>query len=242
MKCADLKPPLIDLEACDKATGRKQGNIPVQRERLSEGDYTYCVYWIRKTNHTDPSSQGYIGITKDLKERLRSHRNNKKITKLTSSIKKNKWNNLVVDIVQEGLSLEEALEVERRFRPDPDIGWNHQAGGEVGVSSEWYRDSDNLEKHRKATSIATRKAIADKDSTEARSQRAKDSWKKTRKKREGLFLGEKNPRAVLKEEEVKEIKYVLIPEGRTNKEISEIYGVRPHVISFIRRGKTWKHV
>lgn len=42
---ADLKLPLIDLEADNNATGRKQDKT-VQCERLSEGDNMYCLYWI----------------------------------------------------------------------------------------------------------------------------------------------------------------------------------------------------
>lgn len=41
---ADLKLSLIDLEADNNATGRKQDKT-VQRERLSERDNMYCLYW-----------------------------------------------------------------------------------------------------------------------------------------------------------------------------------------------------
>lgn len=240
MSCADLKPSLIDLEAGDTATGRKQQEL--QRERLSEKGYTCCVYWLHLDTHTDPYSQGYVGITKNLEERLRAHKKNKRKTHLYYAIQKYKWESIRVTVLREFDSLESALEAESHYRPSLNIGWNSQRGGELGVEPEWYEDEANRDKHRKATAVATRKAIAEKDTREARSKRAKESWSKTRDKRVKAVTGENNPRAKLTEEQVKEIKYSLIPSGLSNPEIAEIYGVKPYVISFIRTGKNWSHV
>jgi len=55
-------------------------------------------------------------------------------------------------------------------------------------------------------------------------------------------LGSRNPKALLTEEQVKEIKYILIPSGKSNKEIASLFFVKPYVISFIRIGKNWKHI
>jgi hypothetical protein len=237
----DLKPPLIDLEDYDKSTGRKQEKS-VQRERLSEGDYMYCLYWISVEDHTDIHSEGYVGITRNFSERMRAHRKNRRVTPLTNAIKKYSWDTLIIRVLINGISLEDALFLERLYRPSQHIGWNCQSGGEIGVEPEWYSIKENSDKHRNATSIATKIAIESKDSHEARSNRAKESWRKTRDKRIEAVTGEKNPKALLTESQVKRIKYELIPNGLSNTEIANMFNVKHYVISFIRSGKNWSHI
>jgi hypothetical protein len=92
------------------------------------------------------------------------------------------------------------------------------------------------------TSEATRRGIATKDTTEARSKRAKENHRKYRDKYKAAATGERNSGAILSEADVKKIKYELIPQGLKNPEISLMFGVKPYVISFIRTGKNWGHV
>jgi predicted GIY-YIG superfamily endonuclease len=240
-QCGDLKPSLIDLEVSDMTTGRKQVKA-VQRERLSERDYMYCVYWICLPNHLDIYSEGYVGITSNFHERMRAHKKNKRKSHFTFAKNKYGWTNLNKTIVAQHLSLFEALLLERTFRPVINIGWNSQQGGELGVEPGWYLDQTNRDKHSKATSEATILAIAVKDTKEARSERAKKNWKDKSKSYEGICSGSKNSRAILKEEQVRYIKYSLIPAGLKDREISEKFGVKPYVISFIRSGKNWSHI
>ena len=239
--CADLKPSLIDLEAGDTATGRKLTLIK-QRERLSERDTMYCVYWIRKETHTDVFSEGYVGISKAFSERMRYHKKNRKNTPLTQAIKKYTWEHLVKEVLWDDLTQEEALLLEAKLRKAARIGWNLQQGGYIGVNPEWYVVLDNKIQHRNATSVGTKVGIQNKDTTEARSIRAKQNHIKHAESYTNLVRGEKNPKAVLTEEQVKEIKYTLIPSGKTNKEIASLYSVKHYVISFIRTGKNWKHI
>lgn len=240
MNSADLKPLLIDLEDSDSSTGRKQDGS-VQRERLSEGDI-YYVYWVRKQDHSDLMTEGYVGITKDLNERLRSHKKNKKHSHFTSAIKKYGWKNLIVEILNKNLSIEKALEIENRYRPKENIGWNSQRGGYIGVNSEWYEVQENKDKHSRVTSEKTKEGIRKKDTSEARSERAKQNWVNHKNSYKDIVKGSKNPNAKLNEEIVKDIKYYLIPLGLSNKQIAKIYKVNPHMISFIRVGRTWSHV
>lgn len=239
---ADLKLPLIDLEADNTATGGKQDNTSVQPERLSEEDNMYCVYWIHLPKQNDIYKEGYVGITSGFKRRMQAHLDNKKKYHFKNAINKYGWNNLEKDIIYSNLTLEKALKIEENFRPIQNIGWNSSKGGVLGVEKEWYSISENKEKHRENTSKATKKGISLKDTAKARSKRAKlnhiihkDSYKDN-------VLGSKNPKAILDEEKVKCIKCELIPKGIKDRVIGEMYGVKDYVIAFIRKGKNWKHV
>lgn len=237
----DLKSPLIDLEADSNATGRKLEKS-LQRERLSEENYMYSVYWIKLESHTDAYTEGYIGITTNLKERLRSHKKNKRQSHFTSAIKCYGWDDLIVEVLHEGLTLQEALSTEFSYRPTIKIGWNCQRGGELGVESSWYENEENRQKHKEATAKATKKAIALKDSIEARAERAKLNWINKKDSYKDISKGSKNPRALLTEEQVWEIKYILLPSGICHKEIATMFCVKPHVIYFIKSGKNWSHI
>lgn len=237
----DLKPPLIDLEVSGITTGRKQGK-PVQRERLSEAGYMYCVYWIRLEDHTNIYEQGYVGITSNFVERMRAHRKNKRVSHLTNAIKKYGWKHLVINILWVDLSQQQALDFEASLRPSQNIGWNSQQGGILGVEREWYHVEENRVKHSEATSKATKEGIATKDTTEARSLRAKESWATNKTSYKGVSKGSRNPRAKLVEEQVRQIKSVLIPANLHDKEIASLYNVKPYVINFIRTGKNWSYI
>lgn len=199
----------------------------------------YCVYWIKLAEHTDNLTQGYVGITKDLKERIKAHKKNKRKTPFTCAIKKHSFTNLIVEVLHENLTLTEALSIEESLRPSAKIGWNCQKGGELGVESSWYDNEDNSQKHREATSIATKAGIALKDTKEARAERAKQNWNSGAY--EDSFKGSKNPRALLNEQQVTVIKYELL-ETHSNTEIAAMFNVKPYVIQFIRIGKNWKHI
>lgn len=240
---ADIKPSLIDLEADNTATGRKNTSTDVlQRERLSEKGNVYILYWIHRKEHNDMFKEGYIGITCDFKERLRNHKKNNKKTILTDAISSIGWENLNKDIIYKDLTLEKVLKLELEYRPNENIGWNLQKGGNLGVDSSWYEIEENKENHSLNTSIGTKKGIKLKDSKEARSKRAKLNRIKNKDSYKNTNLGSNNPKARLNESQVYNIKFNLIPKGLSNTNIAKLYGVKPYVISFIRIGKTWKHI
>lgn len=199
------------------------------------------VYWIREKDHADIYTQGYVGITKKtLKERVREHKKNKKNSIVAGKLRQH--SDLVCSVIHEVETLEGALILEATYRPFQNIGWNLQKGGVIGVESEWYSVEDNSLKHSMKTSEGTRRGIATKDTSEARSKRAKDNHKKYPNSYKDIVKGENNPRALLSEADVVKIKYELFPQGLTNPEIATMFGVKPYVISFIRAGKNWKHV
>jgi hypothetical protein len=59
--------------------------------------------------------------------------------------------------------------------------------------------------------------------------------------RHGSMRGERNGRAKLNEEQVREIRRLLAA-GLPRKQVAARFGVGWHVISFIHNGLTWKHV
>lgn len=240
---ADIKLSLIDLETDNTVTGGKYKLTSLlQPERLSEKDNMYIVYWIYSKKHKDIFTEGYVGITLNYKERLRAHKKSKNKYHLNYAIKKYGWDNLQKKIIFKNLSLKNALLLENKYRSKHNIGWNSQIGGNLGVESSWYTISENKSKHSINTSIATIEGIKNSDSKEARSKRATISRKKNIDSYNNINKGSNNGKAILNEEKVKIIKCKLIPEGKTNKEISLLFDVKPYVINFIRINKNWKHV
>jgi len=238
---ADLKLPLIDLEADNTATGGKQEHSSVQPERLSEEDNNYCVYWIHLENEKS-LNEGYIGLTTNFEMRMKAHKRSKKINHFKNAINKYNWEKLIKEIIHFNLTLEEALTLEEYYRPIQSIGWNSQKGGELGVEKDWYLIEKNKLKHSKNTSEATRKGIQENDSKEKRSLRAIESRKNNLDSYTNINKGSKNSKAILNEEQVKCIKCELLTQGIRDYKIAKLYNVKPYVINFIRKNINWKHV
>jgi hypothetical protein len=74
------------------------------------------VYWLYDSTCRDPMTDGYVGCTLNYTHRIRCHRKYGRFKKFKHKI------------LFEGTSAECAAE-ERRFRPQPNIGWNIHVGG-----------------------------------------------------------------------------------------------------------------
>lgn len=98
------------------------------------------VYWIHLKEHTDISKEGYVGVTGCFDTRMSRHYS------LTSTfpshfgkaIRKYGWDNLVKEIIFEGLT-EECFKKELELRPSFQIGWNEAIGG-LGGDRSFYID------------------------------------------------------------------------------------------------------
>lgn len=77
------------------------------------------VYWIHNKSETDIKKQGYVGVTKNLKRRIKEH-----------SRKSNFLENRIVDIFLCG-EKEYCKEIEYQLRPKKYIGLNIAAGGGI---------------------------------------------------------------------------------------------------------------
>jgi hypothetical protein len=86
------------------------------------------VYWIHHPSHTDIFTQGYIGISNNVKNRFESHKNRPSNTHLKNAINKYKWDNLVKEVV---LVADKAycLMIELKLRTEDNVGWNIIKGG-----------------------------------------------------------------------------------------------------------------
>jgi len=238
-KDADLKPSLIDLEASNMATGGKQSK-DVQPERLSGKD-DYCVYWIHTMVQYDFLKEGYIGITYNFKERMRAHKKSKQNYIINKAILKYGWKELIKEKIHDRLTLKEALALEFQFRPELNIGWNSQIGGNLGLEREWYLKKENKEKHAINTSIGTKLGILKNDSKAKRSERAKKAYEKNADFFKTIMKGDKNGRALLTENQVRLIKCKLSADI-SNREIAKRFNVKEYVIFRIVNNKLWKHV
>ena len=86
------------------------------------------LYWIHYPDHTDISSQGYVGVSlndKTLSMREWRHRNKTENPILPHAFAKG----AILEVVEEYNDYESALARESELRPDPQIGWNIAAGG-----------------------------------------------------------------------------------------------------------------
>jgi hypothetical protein len=92
------------------------------------------VYWIRAKHHSDITSEGYVGVSKNSQKRWLyghkwSHSKDRHDNQhLSNAINKYGWDSLIKTIVLIG---EDAYcyEMEKKLRPSEKIGWNLAAGG-----------------------------------------------------------------------------------------------------------------
>ena len=89
-----------------------------------------CVYWIRHQDHTDITTQGYVGISNDFGTRLRNHKSKPCNTHMQNVINKYGWDNLIKEQVLIG-DADYCKMIEIKLRPHDFIGWNQTCGGSI---------------------------------------------------------------------------------------------------------------
>ena len=85
------------------------------------------LYWIRYDHHTDPYTEGYIGVSSQPEYRLKQHTagHQNENPKLCQAIAKG----AEMEILDTFESREDVLVEEKRYRPTEMIGWNIIPGG-----------------------------------------------------------------------------------------------------------------
>ena len=95
-------------------------------------EYMYTLYWIHSIQHTDPFTEGYIGISNQPHKRFRAHTTDTALvgSKLVREyINQNGITSVAHTYLKQGLSLELAKKEEKLYRPKGKIGWNIVQGG-----------------------------------------------------------------------------------------------------------------
>jgi len=90
----------------------------IQNPRPADGQSIHSVYWCHLPEHTDPFTQGYIGIAADHCRRERQHRRQGRLPA-----------GFQFTLLAVNYPRFEAARLEWQHRPRRRIGWNIKAGG-----------------------------------------------------------------------------------------------------------------
>lgn len=95
-----------------------------------------AVYWLHLPEHSDPLTEGYIGVSKNPVSRMATHirrasENRHHNHNLIKIIKEKGKTSIIKDIILYGQETF-CYEVENDLRPNPNIGWNIAEGGRIG--------------------------------------------------------------------------------------------------------------
>lgn len=176
------------------------------------------VYWIHLPEHTDMFTQGYIGITNNIKNRLEAHKNRPSNTHLKNAIAKYGWDNLIKQVI---LVADEAycLIVEHKLRVATSIGWNVIIGGgkppvaEKGCNlgrTPWNKGVAMKAEARQKLSAANKGKVAWNKGT--------ITTNKVRAKQRVAKLGKTSPRKGASHTEETKLKISLANYGKLHKE------------------------
>lgn len=98
----------------------------------------HTVYWLHYTDETTIESEGYVGVTGNLHDRMKQHRSavkHQKNSGVAENVTTDTFDDVVIEVVFQG-TVDECLDKENFLRPMPDIGWNISAGGHSQTVSE----------------------------------------------------------------------------------------------------------
>jgi group I intron endonuclease len=102
-----------------------------------------AVYWIHHKDHTDMFSQGYIGVSSNVKKRWYDHNHKPSNAHLQNAINKYGWDSLVKEVL---LVANKAycLMVESQLRSTDSTGWNVVKGGGMPPVNKWNKGKKQL--------------------------------------------------------------------------------------------------
>lgn len=107
-------------------------------------DTIYQLYWVHKPTHTDPYSQGYIGVTKrGIDKRFSEHKKTKPLS-----------DDYIVEELCSSSDREYISSLEYDYRPTYNLGMNKNVGG---LDKTFYADMPKNETWRKRISISNSK-------------------------------------------------------------------------------------
>jgi group I intron endonuclease len=123
---------------------------------------TMSVYWIHHPNHKNIMSEGYVGITRNFKDRMRFHKMLKCNVYLANAIKKYGWDNLVKEVILVS-DKNYCIDIETKLRNKDSVGWNLVKGGGLPPinTRKGYKISVPAWNKGKSPSDATKKKISE---------------------------------------------------------------------------------
>ena len=194
-----------------------------------------AIYWIHLPQHTDFTTQGYIGVSKDYSKRLKDHVN-RLLSKehrnphLIHAFNKYGWDNLIKEVILFG---EESYcyQIEGNIRSTKSIGWNIAVGGHRGPGWPKGRKKDPADVEK---GLVTRK----KNYNERLYQRSIIIAEQKEEKRK-LQEAKKNAKlelSLLQKEEKRKLREQMRSQGR---ELCPTCSGRPVAINCIKNGKTY---
>lgn len=110
----------------------------------------YYLYWVHAHHHTDPTTQGYIGISNQPNKRFKAHTTDTALVgsrKIREYVEENGLDSVTHTILHTFNDLDSARQCEKSYRPVAHIGWNIKSGG--GVSPDCTNRTHNQETKKK---------------------------------------------------------------------------------------------
>ena len=97
----------------------------------------HTVYWYHLKTHTDPFTEGYVGVTNDIQRRHKEHMRNSNglVNHFYNAIMYYGKDEIILTILFTNISERNAYDLESIYRPDCNIGWNFAAGGKEDLVS-----------------------------------------------------------------------------------------------------------
>lgn len=114
------------------------------------------VYWIKKIDHIDVWSEGYVGVSINIQKRFQQHRRSKEV--VGKAIRKYFTE---MKILYEGTKTE-CVAMEILLRPRQKIGWNLATGGGVPPSQKFAIRGEETRRKNAIAAAKTKNAIGHK--------------------------------------------------------------------------------
>ncbi len=131
------------------------------------------VYWLHLREYKDPFQEGYIGVTVNFKRRMAAHHREakKKYRGLISqdAILQHGWHNIRRTILFRGTQAA-CLQKELEFRPEQNIGWNQNLGGQAAPLCVGYWKGKTMSEETRAKMRESQTGLKKKISRRTRRQ------------------------------------------------------------------------
>ena len=183
----------------------------------------------------------YAGQTIDINKRMSAHRSKRELV-VERAIDKYSWDSFEVKILEDNIPESKLDEKEIKYIAKYNTyhnGYNCAPGGE-GFSRG--KNHPMWGKTGKDTPMWGKEHTKKAKQKMSESSKGKELSKEHKKQISNATKGENNPQSQLTKKDVKGIKWLLIGDNFTYKQVGQIYGVAKSTISMIAIDEIWQHV